>query len=154
MALRSHCLARQPAWSIVDTNAMPVAAVLVTRSQSPSPAPGDFFFALRGLLHVGLTTGLRGAQAAHTIAAHAPSQPFTYLRTIGVDPAMQRRGFGSELVEWVVRAAPATLPVYLETAKEQNLSFYARHGFSCMGDFRCLGVRVWRLLRLARARDS
>ena len=132
-------------------NATPVAAVLVTRSRAELQNRGDFFFALRGLLHVGLATGLRGAQAAQTIAAHVPPQPFTYLRTIGVDPAMQGRGFGSQLVEWVVRATPATLPVYLETAKEENLPFYARHGFGCVGDFLCLGVRVWRLLRLANA---
>ena len=151
IAVRSHCLAKQPGWSIVDLNAVPVAVVLATRSGASAAARGDFFFALRGLLHVGLTTGLRGAQAAQTIAAHTPLQPFTYLRTIGVDPVMQGRGFGSQLVEWVVRGAPVTLPVYLETAKEQNLPFYGRHGFGCVGDFRCLGVRVWRLLRLANA---
>jgi GNAT superfamily N-acetyltransferase len=150
VAVRSHYLSRQPAWSIVGPDAMPVAVVLVNRSHPAVQPRLDVVFALRGFAHLGVSASLRGLRAAQTIAAHAPPQPFTYLRTLGVDPRWQGRGLGSQLVEWVVRAAPAGLPVYLETAKEGNLSFYARHGFTCVGDFRCLGVPVWRLVRPGR----
>ena len=150
VAVRSHYLARQPAWSIVGSDAMPVAVVLVTRSHSPVQPRPDWIFGLRGLAHIGFGASVRGFRAAQIIAAHAPPQPFTYLRTLGVDPESQGRRLGSQLVEWVVRGAPAGLPVYLETAKEQNLGFYARHGFTCVGDFRCLGVPVWRLVRPGR----
>jgi GNAT superfamily N-acetyltransferase len=147
MALRSHHLARQPAWTIGGTGGVPWGVVLVTRSRLLVPAHSDLVFTLRGLWHVGLRAAVRGLRAAQVIAAHAPLEPFTYLRTLGVDPDRQRCGVGSRLVEQVLRAAPQVLPVYLETAKEQNLSFYARHGFAGAGEFRCLGVPVWRLLR-------
>jgi GNAT superfamily N-acetyltransferase len=147
VSVRSHCLAQQPAWGVVDAAATLGAVVLVTRAHGSVSAASDLVFALRGLLHMGLGVGLRGSQAAQAIAAQAPAHPFTYLRTLGVDPALQGRGLGSTLVDWVVRTAPAALPIYLETAKERNLAFYARHGFACVGDFRCLGVPVWRLLR-------
>ena len=149
IAVRSHCLARQPAWTIIDHAARPVSLVLVMRPRTQPEAMSDFLFALRGLWRIGLHAGMRGSQAAQIIAAHAPPQPFTYLRTLGVDPEWQGRGLGSRLVGWVIQAAPAAFPVYLETAKERNLAFYAHHGFTCIGQFDCLDVPVWRLIRPA-----
>jgi GNAT superfamily N-acetyltransferase len=147
VAVRGHCLAAQPGWTIVDSDARPVAVALVTRSQARVGVRSDILLALRCFFHIGLRTAARGLEAAQSIAAHLPSEPFTYLRTLGVDPDLQGRGLGSRLVERVLCAAPSALPVYLETAKERNLSFYGRHGFGCIGEFFCLGVPVWRLLR-------
>jgi GNAT superfamily N-acetyltransferase len=154
VAVRGHCLAGQPGWTATDAGACLGGVVLASRPQrgptDGGPVSPDWLFALRGLWHLGLRAGRRGLIAARVIAAHAPAQPFTYLRTLGVEPALQRRGLGSRLVAQVVGAAPSTLPVYLETAKEQNLAFYGRHGFGCTGEFQCLGVRVWSLLRAPR----
>jgi GNAT superfamily N-acetyltransferase len=149
IAVRGHCLAAQPGWALTGPDAAPVGAVLTTRPCVQMDISADVLFTLRALVHMGIRTGVRGAQAARIIAAHAPRQPFTYLRTLGVHPDLHRRGLGSQLVEQVVRTAPASLPVYLETAKEKNVSFYTRHGFECIGEFRCLGVPVWRMLRPA-----
>lgn len=155
VAVRSHCLAGQPAWTIIDSATRPLAVVLVNRPRlapSPSDAPSsDTLFSLRGLWHLGVRAGLRGMQAARLIAAQVPAEPFTYLRTLGVEPTFQGRGFGSCLVEQVVQSAPALLPIYLETAKEGNLRFYARHGFSRISQFSCLGVPIWGLLRRPQA---
>lgn len=150
VALRSHCLAAQPGWTVTDATAGALGAVLVTDPRARTrAAASDFWFAARGALHVGLRATLRGVRAAQLIGAQAPAPPFTYLRTLGVDPAAQGHGVGSQLVDHVVRTAAADWPIYLETAKRRNLPFYARHGFSCIGEFRCLGVPVWRLLRTA-----
>lgn len=153
VALRSHCLAAQPAWGGLDPDGGLRAIVLATRPRAAIDVRADLWFSLRGLLRVGWRAGLRGIEAANTIAAHEPPGPFTYLRTLGVDPAWQRSGLGSELVHQVIRSAPSALPVYLETAKAENLPFYAGHGFECCGEFRCLEVPVWRLLRPAAGRQ-
>jgi ribosomal protein S18 acetylase RimI-like enzyme len=125
--------------------------VLTTRPGVQIDISADLLFTLRAFLNMGLRTGVRSARAARIIAAHVPPQPFTYLRTLGVHPDLHGRGLGSRLVEQVVRSAPASLPVYLETAKEKNVTFYTRHGFECIGEFRCLGVPVWRMLRPAES---
>jgi ribosomal protein S18 acetylase RimI-like enzyme len=151
IAVRNHYLGQQPAWTVVDAGGVPLGMVLAARSRLAVQPHSDLLFALRGLRHVGLRAALRGFKAAQIIASHAPLEPFTYLRTLGVDPEHQGQGVGSQLVEQVIHSSPPALPVYLETAKEQNLSFYARHGFEPAGEFRCLDVRVWRLIRAAAA---
>jgi len=148
-AVRGHCLAAQPGWALTGPDAAPVGAVLTTRPCVQMDNSADLLFTLRAFLHMGVRTAIRGALAARTIATHVPPQPFTYLRTLGVRPDLHGRGLGSRLVEQVVRSAPTSLPVYLETAKEGNVAFYTRHGFDCIGEFRCLGVPVWRMLRPA-----
>jgi len=152
VAVRAHCLARQPAWTIENRDATPLGIALVTRQQAAEhlPPASDSLFALRGFWHVGLRAAFRGIQAAQTIAAHLPLEPFTYLRTLGVEPVWHRQGVGSQLVEQVISAARQSLPIYLETAKERNLSFYSGHGFDCIGTFDCLDVRIWRLWRAPR----
>jgi ribosomal protein S18 acetylase RimI-like enzyme len=149
IAVRGHCLAAQPGWTLTGPDAAPVGAVLTTRPCVQLDIGVDLLFTLRGLLHMGVRAGVRGAQAARIIAAHVPPLPFTYLRTLGVHPDLHGRGLGSRLVEQVVHSAPASLPVYLETAKEENVAFYTRHGFDCIGEFPCLDVPVWRMLRPA-----
>jgi GNAT superfamily N-acetyltransferase len=150
IAVRGHCLAAQPGWALIGPDAAPVAAVLTTRPcVQMDISSADLLFTLRAFMHMGVHTGVCAARAARIIATHVPPQPFTYLRTLGVHPDLRRRGLGSRLVEHVVRSAPASLPLYLETAKEENVAFYTRHGFECIGEFRCLGVPVWRMLRAA-----
>jgi GNAT superfamily N-acetyltransferase len=149
-AIRGHCLMQQPAWTMTDGAGRTVGVVLVSRARTTVPNHTDPLFALWTLLHIGLRVGRRGAAAARTIAEQAPKWPFTYLRTLGVEPAIHGRGVGSRLVQRVIEAAPAGVPVYLETARERNLGFYARHGFDCLGEFRCLDVPVWRLQRPAQ----
>jgi ribosomal protein S18 acetylase RimI-like enzyme len=152
VAVRSHCQLGHPAWCIAGENGGLSAVALVIEPQAPRTIAGggDWWFSLRALFSVGFGAGMRGIEAAQTIAAHEPRYPFTYLRTLGVDPAHQRHGLGSALVEQVIRRAAVGPPIYLETAREQNISFYARHGFDRCGEFRCLGVPVWRLLRDGR----
>lgn len=149
MAVRAHCLSPQPAWTVSDPSAGVVGVALVSRPSMNLLGQPDTWFTLRGLLHVGVGAARRGLRVAEAIAAHAPAPPYTYLRTLGVDPLFHGRGYGSQLVRHVVRAAPPVWPLYLETAKEENLAFYAKHGLHCMGEFRCLDVRVWRLMRPA-----
>ncbi|MCK6553332.1 GNAT family N-acetyltransferase [Candidatus Binatia bacterium] len=147
IAVRSHCLAGQPAWTIVDAAGVPLAVALVIRPPVPSAPVADGWFALWGSLRVGPGTTRRSLLAAHAIRRHEPLGQFTYLRTLAVDPAWQRRGLGSRLVRQVQRASAPQLPLYLETSRAENVGFYRRLGFELAGEFTCLGVRLWRLLR-------
>jgi ribosomal protein S18 acetylase RimI-like enzyme len=147
LAVRGHCLSPQPAWTVTDTSGQICGVALVSRPSMHLHAPPDTLYTIRGLLHVGLRAARRGMQAGSIIASHAPAPPFVYLRTLGVDSQCQRRGYGSRLLRHVLIATPPAWPLYLETAKEENLSFYGAHGLQCVGQFSCLGTPIWRLLR-------
>jgi GNAT superfamily N-acetyltransferase len=79
-------------------------------------APGALFKALRYL---------RAVEAVH------PKDEHWYLATLGVDPPHQGKGYGGRLLDAVLpRTDEGGMPTYLETDKERNLAFYARHRFT------------------------
>lgn len=76
-------------------------------------------------------------------------EPHWYLMILGVDPECQGQGWGGSLMEPVLREArEAGLAVYLETSREDNVSFYERHGFRLAeASVTPGGLRVWAMLR-------
>jgi GNAT superfamily N-acetyltransferase len=69
-----------------------------------------------------------GAQRA--VERHHPREPHWYLDYIAVAPGGQGRGAGSALLAPMLeRCDREGVPAYLESSKERNLAFYARHGF-------------------------
>lgn len=81
-------------------------------------------------------------------------EPHWYLLLLGVDHPFRGQGLAGRLLHPVLeRASREGLACYLETEKEKNLSFYARHGF-CLaeaGREPRHGVRTWGLLRTPTA---
>ena len=77
-------------------------------------------------------TGL--ARSMRTIAAmekRHPREPHWYLAVLGTDPAHQGTGVGGALIRAVTdRCDEEGLPCYLESSKERNVPYYARHGFA------------------------
>lgn len=62
--------------------------------------------------------------------AHPADPPHWYLAVLGTDPAHQGAGVGSALIRAITDRCDAHgLGAYLESSKEQNVPFYARHGF-------------------------
>ncbi|WP_207004648.1 GNAT family N-acetyltransferase [Trinickia mobilis] len=99
-------------------------------------------------------TGATGFAAAtrvldHLDSMHPAGKPFWYLGVLGVDPASQHRGLGSELLRVGLRVCDQEdVAAYLETAEPGNLSFYARFGFSELVESRLRGgPTVWSLWR-------
>lgn len=99
--------------------------------------PGAWKTDTRSLLHVLLpSTRLFGLRSPVAIAvlnamekAH-PREPHWYLAVLGTAPAHQGRGLGSAVMAPVLeRCDREGIGAYLESSKEQNLAFYARHGF-------------------------
>lgn len=78
-----------------------------------------------------------------------PSTPHHYLALLGTSPASQGRGIGSALVAQVTGQADLeAVPCYLESSKEQNIAFYARHGFEVTGQIDLRGgPPVWAMWR-------
>jgi GNAT superfamily N-acetyltransferase len=98
-------------------------------------APGALFTSLRYL---------RAVEAAHPKVEH------WYLETLGVDPPHQSKGYGGRLLHAVLpRADEGAMPAYLETDKERNLAFYARHRFTQTDELRPAadGPPTWTMWR-------
>jgi len=75
--------------------------------------------------------------------------PHFYLGVLGTDPLYQRTGAGSAVIAPVLqRCDEQGLPAYLETQKEENLAYYARHRFQVVRKLELAPCPpVWTLLR-------
>ncbi|MEP6859025.1 MAG: GNAT family N-acetyltransferase [Deltaproteobacteria bacterium] len=79
---------------------------------------------------------LAGVQLATRpmIKAH-PREPHHYLLVVGVDPGVQGKGVGRELLAPMLALCDREqLPAYLETATERNLGLYQSLGFTVTGE--------------------
>jgi GNAT superfamily N-acetyltransferase len=86
------------------------------------------------------------------VEARHPAERHLYLAVLGVDPARQGEGIGSQLIQPGLDLCDGErLPAYLETGKERNLAFYGRHGFAVVDRLELpKGPPVWFLWREPR----
>ncbi|HEV3322806.1 MAG TPA: GNAT family N-acetyltransferase [Solirubrobacteraceae bacterium] len=91
--------------------------------------------------------GLLGLERKHP---HVP--PHWYLAVLGTDPAAQGQGLGSAVLGPVLEQCDADgVGAYLESSKERNIDFYARHGFRVTAELRLpRGPRMWAMWREPR----
>ena len=69
-------------------------------------------------------------RAMHGIEQRHPTGPHYYLSILGVEPSRQGEGLGSALLQPMLRRCDEEgVGAYLESSKESNVRFYARHGF-------------------------
>ncbi len=87
------------------------------------------------------------------IDARHPSEPHMYLSVLGTDPSAQGRGIGSALLAPVLRQCDADgVGAYLESSKERNVAYYARHGFRVREELRLpRGPVIWLMWREPRS---
>ena len=83
------------------------------------------------------------------IEARHPETPHWYLAVLGTDPSRQGEGIGSRLLAPVLDGCDADeVPAYLESSKERNIAFYARHGFRVTEEVQLPGgPPVWLMWR-------
>jgi len=81
--------------------------------------------------------------------SHPRTPPHFYLAMLGTDPAAQGRGLGSAVISGVLEQCDADgVAAYLESSKERNIDFYARHGFRVLEEIRLLrGPPMWKMWR-------
>lgn len=100
-------------------------------------------------------TGRRLGRAVALLGAvdkahhHEMQGPHYYLGILGSDPAFQRTGAGTAVLAPVLERCDAEgLPAYLETQKEANIAYYARHRFDLVQKIEVTGCPpIWTLLR-------
>ncbi|HTW41431.1 MAG TPA: GNAT family N-acetyltransferase [Solirubrobacteraceae bacterium] len=85
--------------------------------------------------------------------AHPRRPPHYYLAVLGTDPDAQGRGLGSAVLRPVLEQCDNDgIGAYLESSKERNIDFYARHGFQLLGEIQLLrGPKMWKMWRDPRA---
>jgi GNAT superfamily N-acetyltransferase len=84
--------------------------------------------------------------------ARAHGDTFWHLFILGVDPRLQGRGRGGELIAPVLdRADGAGHECYLETCAQSNLAFYTRHRFEVVERVDRAGLPTfWTMIRRPR----
>ena len=139
--------------------ALPIGEVYTAgggRSAAIWSPPGTFPMGWRTDARLGLTTtrliGWRVASRARGLlyfASHHPKERHWYLQMLGTDPDWQGRGVGSAIISPVLeRCDREGERVYLESSKERNIPFYARHGFVVTEEIRVPhGPLVWAMWR-------
>jgi len=75
---------------------------------------------------------------------------------LAVDPAMQGRGLGGNLIRPVLHQADKDgVACYLDSGNERNLPFYERHGFEVAGEVQVPdGPRVWGMIRTPSTKET
>jgi GNAT superfamily N-acetyltransferase len=81
--------------------------------------------------------------------AHPRKPPHYYLAVLGTEPDAQGRGLGSAVLRPALDQCDSDqVGAYLESSKERNIDFYARHGFRVLGEIELLrGPKMWKMWR-------
>jgi len=65
-----------------------------------------------------------------------PQSPHWYLAWIGIDPAHQGRGLGSDLLRRCLEIIDSdNVPTFLDTPNPKTVPFYQGHGFNVVGEW-------------------
>ncbi len=72
-----------------------------------------------------------------------------YLAVLGTDPSEQGKGIGSAVLHGVLDQCDRDgVGAFLESSKESNIAYYARHGFRVTEEVRLVrGPSMWRMWR-------
>jgi ribosomal protein S18 acetylase RimI-like enzyme len=92
--------------------------------------------ALIGLVEQAVPENIRGDAFSifEQMGGFHPGEPHWYLPFIGVDPAHQGEGYGTELMRHTLKRCDADeIPAYLENSNPRNAPFYERLGFEQLG---------------------
>ena len=111
--------------------------------------PGQIVRGSRWLLPAFSIRTPRALRVLSTIERVHPHQPHYYLAILGTEPTRQGHGLGSAALRPVLDRCDAEgVPAYLESSKESNVPFYARHGFVVTGEIRLpKGPSLWPMWR-------
>ena len=144
----SICLARGEPLELRHNGAIAAAAVIYPPGAYPLPWMAQLWVRLMTIWGHS-RYDLRAWEAwLDEMEQHHPTLPHYYLQYLGVEPALQGKGFGSQLLaELARRADAAQVGCYLETATPRNLPLYQRFGFAITAQKEIIGLPSWFLWR-------
>jgi ribosomal protein S18 acetylase RimI-like enzyme len=71
-----------------------------------------------------------------------------FLFILGVDPELQRKGFGTKMIEPMLdRIDKEKLPIMLDTNKQNNIGYYQKFGFEVVKNYKVLDNDHWGMVR-------
>ncbi len=115
-----------------------------------SAPPGAWRVPLRAMLLQGALFGVHVARAVRLLGAierRHLREPHHYFAHIGVAPAAQGQGLGTQLMRPTLdRCDREGLPAYLEASSERNAALYERLGFRLLREVRVGGSPPLRLM--------
>ena len=102
--------------------------------RSGPPTARELIGQVPKLLVLGRRAGA-ALRVVQLVEARHPKTPHYYLGGLGTDPAWQDRGLGSAVMAPVLAICDRDgVPAYLESSKEANIAFYARHRFEVIDE--------------------
>jgi ribosomal protein S18 acetylase RimI-like enzyme len=131
-----------------------VGALIAFAEGRYPPPPWAMLFEARGIVPAGPPTLIRALRGQVVLERGHPHEPHAFVSVLAVDPASQRKGAGRALLGQVLADADEReVPVYLDTAKPDNLPYYRSFGFELTGEGRLpREATIWYLLRAVGGR--
>ncbi len=146
-----HLLGEREVWT---TPALASAALWAPPKRWRTTPRQDLEIARLSLIHPRMFVRgpLVGAGFIGMERKHPHQPPHWYLAVLGTDPSAQGQGLGSAVLGPVLEQCDADgVGAYLESSKERNIDFYARHGFRVTAELRMpRGPRMWAMWREPR----
>jgi GNAT superfamily N-acetyltransferase len=103
------------------------------------PGVGPDEAALTALTRESIARSLQGDMRAifEQMGRYHPTEPHWFLPLLAVDPAHQRKGYGSALLQPVLERCDREQKLaYLESSNPRNIPLYEQHGFEVLGGVR------------------
>jgi GNAT superfamily N-acetyltransferase len=138
-----------PVYGAFDGDDELVGALIAFEEGHYPPPPQSMLFEARGIVPAGVPTLVRALRGQAALDRGHPHEPHAFVSVLAVDPGSQRKGAGRALLGQVLSEADEReVPVYLDTAKPENLPYYGSFGFELMGEGDLpRGATIWYLLR-------
>ncbi len=117
--------------------------VLVPPGGTPLPGPA-LHRQIGCLFHQGVRAMEQWTFVTSSLMQNHPTGEYWYLAVLGVVPRLHGHGFGSRLVQALIRLVEDDPnPLYLESDREASMRFYLARGFAPLSELTLLDVRCW-----------
>jgi GNAT superfamily N-acetyltransferase len=123
-----------PVWQVESDGRVAGVLAAIEPGGWPPPQLRSLAYEAAGPVVAGPRVLVRSLAADGVLHQGHPAEPHLFVSMLAVDPAHQRRGVGRALLTAALeRADGYGVPTYLDTAKPENVPYYASFGFEEMG---------------------